>query len=75
MEYRADSKERQKKALRLDFCVVERHFVHVLRHADGGLAGHDLRDEFLLILNKLVHITVERAVLSRYFFKLVYVGL
>ena len=46
---------------RLDLGVAEGGFVHIIRHADGGFAGHDLGDELLLVLYKLVEVSVKGA--------------
>ena len=35
----------------LDFRIAEGSFIYIIRHTDGGLAGHDLGDELLLVLH------------------------
>ena len=45
---------------RLDLGIAESRFVHIVRHTDGGFAGHDLGDEFLLVLHQLVEVSVKR---------------
>ena len=39
---------------RLDLGIAQGGFIHIIRHADRGFAGHDLSDKFLLVLYKLV---------------------
>ena len=46
---------------RLDLRIGKGLLVHILSGAYRGLAGHDLRDEFLLPLHQLVEIGVKRA--------------
>src|SRR5699024_3381621 len=36
-------------------------FIHIIRHTDGGLAGHNLCDKLLLVLHKLVEVSVKSA--------------
>ena len=38
----------------LDLGIAQGGFVHIIRHADRGFAGHDLSDKLLLVLYKLV---------------------
>ena len=45
----------------LDFRIAEGSFIYIIRHTDGGLAGHDLGDELLLVLHKLVEVSVKSA--------------
>ena len=46
-------------AERFDLRIVEHGFVHILAGPDRGLAGHDLGDELLLVLQHLPEIAVE----------------
>ena len=46
---------------RLDLCVGQRRFVNVLTGAYRRFGGHNLRDESLLIFNRLPEVGVERS--------------
>ena len=46
---------------RLDLRIAEGGFIHIIRHTDGSLAGHDLSDKLLLVLHKLVEVSVKSA--------------
>ena len=48
-------------AERLDLCVGQRRFVNVLTGAYRRFGGHNLRDESLLIFNRLPEVGVERS--------------
>ena len=39
---------------RLDLGIAQGGFIHIIRNADRGFAGHNLSDKFLLVLYKLV---------------------
>ena len=44
-----------------DFRIAESGFVHIIRHTDRGLAGHNLSDKLLLVLHELVEVSVKGA--------------
>ena len=46
---------------RLDLGIAEGGFVHIIRHTDRSLAGHNLGDELLLVLYELVEVSVKGA--------------
>ena len=47
------------RSKRLDLCIGQGGFIHILAGTDRAFAGHDLRNETLLILNGLPHIRIE----------------
>ena len=44
---------------RLDLRIAQGGFVHIIRHADRGFAGHDLSNKFLLVLDELIQISIK----------------